>query len=83
MSDFTKDPNEIGFLKKNTAKKSGKPFLSGTIEGIGEVVCFENKGGWAVLKSRPREDSPSRPAAPRPFGYGHAAPVDDDDDVSF
>jgi hypothetical protein len=57
---FTKDENEIGALWSKTSGK-GVEFMSGTIEGVGDVVCFKAKPSasgkgpaWRVLKSTPR-----------------------------
>lgn len=59
---FEKDPNEIGAL---WSKRGGKgEYLSGTIDGIGAVVCFAVKSespkapAWRVLRSAPRDDKP-------------------------
>jgi hypothetical protein len=59
---YEKDPNELGALWLKTGTKG--EYLSGTIDGIGAVVCFKAKPTekgptWRVLKSQPREDSAS------------------------
>jgi hypothetical protein len=56
---FQKDPNEIGALWVKTGRKG--PYMTGTIEGIGSVVCFatgkEGKAPqWRVLKSVPKDE---------------------------
>jgi hypothetical protein len=59
---FEKDPNEVGALWIKTSARG--EFLSGKIEGIGDVVCFpvKNPGpkspAWRVLKSQPRDAQP-------------------------
>ncbi len=56
-----KDPNEVGAFWIKTSG-SGTSYLSGVIEGIGNVVVFKNKNkksekqpDYRVLKSKPRE----------------------------
>jgi hypothetical protein len=58
---YEKDKDEIGALWAKAGRKG--EYLSGTIDGIGAVVCFRVSSGnpkaptWKVLKSKPREDS--------------------------
>lgn len=74
MEPRQKNPHELGSLWAKTGKNG--VYLSGTIDGIGDVVCFSITGGdvgtkipsWRVLRSIPKEQR----QAPRP-------PVDDDD----
>ena len=60
---FEKDPNEIGALWEKQSHKG--PYMSGKIDGIGDVVVFPVKSSspkapqWRVLKSKPREDRPA------------------------
>jgi len=65
---FEKNPDELGALwVKSNARGE---FMTGKIEGVGDVVVFPvTKGGpnsprWRVLKSKPREDAkPAQPVA--------------------
>ena len=65
---FEKDPNEIGALWIKTNARG--EFLSGKIDGIGDVVCFPvSKPGpkspaWRILKSQPK---PAVPPTDAPF----------------
>jgi hypothetical protein len=58
-----RDPNEIGALWLKEGPKG--PYLSGNIEGIGPVVCFEIRSNnprapkYRVLKSVPRDERPA------------------------
>jgi uncharacterized protein (DUF736 family) len=65
---FEKDENELGALWAKTSGK-GVEYLSGTIEGVGDVVCFaakptaSGKGPtWRVLKSQPKGERESKPS---------------------
>lgn len=56
---FEKDPNEIGALWNKTTA-AGKPYMTGTINGV-KVVVFQAKASsekspnWRVLKSVPKD----------------------------
>jgi uncharacterized protein (DUF736 family) len=56
---FEKDPNELGALW-NKFTSGGRPYMTGTIDGV-KVVVFENKKlkethpDWRVLKSVPKD----------------------------
>lgn len=57
---YQKDPDEIGALWAKDGPK-GK-YLSGTIDGIGAVVCFRTKSdnpkapAFRVLRAKKREE---------------------------
>ena len=63
MSDFERDPSDIGALWSRSSQRG--EYLSGTIKIDGrevKVVCFKNdrkssdkQPDWRVLKSTPRE----------------------------
>lgn len=61
-----KDPNEVGALWSKQGRKG--EYLTGTITGIGAVVCFRNESAtvankqpfWRILKSQPTEDREAR-----------------------
>lgn len=60
---YEKDPNELGALWVKQSPRGGD-YMTGTIEGIGAVVCFRTKTTgnpkapqWRVLKSKPKADS--------------------------
>ena len=72
---FQKDPNEIGALWLKRGAKG--EYLTGTIEGIGAVVCFavsaksDKAPTWRVLKSKPREvsNAPVTPLDAEDIGF--------------
>jgi hypothetical protein len=81
----TKDPDEIGALWE---KRSGnKEYMSGLVNGQ-EVVCFRNKFAtdenrqpqWRVMKSRPKGERSSAPAAAVDRSRAEAP---DDADIPF
>ena len=61
-----KNPDELGALWLRRGRKG--EFLSGQIDGVGDVICFPvdsdnpKAPAWRVLKSKPRDD---RDEAPR------------------
>lgn len=61
---FEKPEGEIGALWAREGAKG--EYLTGEIEGIGAVICFPihsknpKAPAWRVLKSQPREQTPSR-----------------------
>lgn len=61
---YEKDPAEIGALWTRDGAKG--EYMTGTIEGIGDVICFPVNSPnpkaptWRVKKSQPREQRPSR-----------------------
>lgn len=61
---YEKDPNELGALWVRVSA-NGTRYMSGTITGIGAVVCFENKNkgekrpDWRVLRSQPKGERPA------------------------
>jgi uncharacterized protein (DUF736 family) len=63
---FEKDPNEIGALWNKTTS-AGKPYMTGTVNGV-KVVVFQAKVGsekspnWRVLKSVPKDAAPMEPS---------------------
>lgn len=75
---FEKNPDEIGALWIKTSS-NGVEFMSGKIDGVGDVVCFRSKSksdkapAWNVLKSKPREGGTSRP-----MHNANATQLDDD-----
>ena len=56
---FEKKEGELGALWKRSSAKG--EFLSGTIEGVGDVVCYPVSSSnpkapaYRVMKSKPRE----------------------------
>lgn len=79
---YEKNPDEIGalWIKRSS---NGVEFMSGKIEGIGDVVCFRSKSksdkapAWNVLKSKPRDGAE---ASRRPM---HNANALDDSDIPY
>lgn len=65
---YKKDADELGALWSKQGQKG--EYLTGTIEGIGAVVCFRNQKrsdkapDWRVLRSKPRTPSPAEDDAP-------------------
>lgn len=67
MSDRERNPDELGAL---WAKRiNNQDCLTGTIEGLGDVICFRNdRAGensrapqWRVFRSRRRREDDDRP----------------------
>jgi hypothetical protein len=55
-----KNPDELGALWLKSGNRG--EYMTGTIEGIGPVVCFRNSSdnpkapAWRVLKSKPQAE---------------------------
>lgn len=64
MANENRNPDELGALWVKTGSRG--EYMTGTIEGIGAVVCFRNSSdnpkapAWRVLKSKPKDGGPAR-----------------------
>ncbi len=61
---YEKDPDELGALWLRTSA-AGNEFMTGKIEGVGDVVVFRAKASekgptWRVMKSKPKDETAPR-----------------------